>query len=129
MVPVRPHWLGAVLAAARRGPAGWWRLGPAQQPALRHAFVATHHYHMNSAGLYRLGQPCFRALLRRVHDEAPRQPHDVSTHLFLHDPRHFHIWQAVAHRFHYLSLIHISEPTRLLSISYAVFCLKKKKMT
>src|SRR5678816_746108 len=27
----------------------------------------------------------------------------------------------------YLSLIHISEPTRLLSISYAVFCLKKKK--
>ena len=27
---------------------------------------------------------------------------------------------------HALSLIHISEPTRLLSISYAVFCLKKK---
>ena len=26
-----------------------------------------------------------------------------------------------------LSLIHISEPTRLLSISYAVFCLKNKK--
>eukprot|EP00658_Telonema_sp_P-2_P032742 TRINITY_DN24166_c0_g2_i4.p1 TRINITY_DN24166_c0_g2~~TRINITY_DN24166_c0_g2_i4.p1 ORF type:complete len:168 (-),score=43.51 TRINITY_DN24166_c0_g2_i4:107-610(-) len=31
--------------------------------------------------------------------------------------------------FLYLSLIHISEPTRLLSISYAVFCLKKKKKT
>ena len=29
--------------------------------------------------------------------------------------------------FPHLSLIHISEPTRLLSISYAVFCLKKKK--
>ena len=28
-----------------------------------------------------------------------------------------------------LSLIHISEPTRLLSISYAVFCLKKKIKT
>ena len=28
---------------------------------------------------------------------------------------------------YYLSLIHISEPTRLLSISYAVFCLKKNK--
>ena len=28
---------------------------------------------------------------------------------------------------YFLSLIHISEPTRLLSISYAVFCLKKKK--
>ena len=26
-----------------------------------------------------------------------------------------------------LSLIHISEPTRLLSISYAVFCLKKSE--
>ena len=30
---------------------------------------------------------------------------------------------------HTLSLIHISEPTRLLSISYAVFCLKKKNNT
>ena len=30
-------------------------------------------------------------------------------------------------QFQELSLIHISEPTRLLSISYAVFCLKKKK--
>eukprot|EP00658_Telonema_sp_P-2_P043725 TRINITY_DN31617_c0_g1_i1.p1 TRINITY_DN31617_c0_g1~~TRINITY_DN31617_c0_g1_i1.p1 ORF type:complete len:173 (+),score=29.74 TRINITY_DN31617_c0_g1_i1:89-607(+) len=30
------------------------------------------------------------------------------------------------HLIHNLSLIHISEPTRLLSISYAVFCLKKK---
>ena len=28
----------------------------------------------------------------------------------------------------YLSLIHIFEPTRLLSISYAVFCLKKKTL-
>eukprot|EP00831_Metopus_contortus_P041989 TRINITY_DN3306_c0_g1_i2.p3 TRINITY_DN3306_c0_g1~~TRINITY_DN3306_c0_g1_i2.p3 ORF type:complete len:105 (-),score=20.33 TRINITY_DN3306_c0_g1_i2:93-407(-) len=28
-----------------------------------------------------------------------------------------------------LSLIHISEPTRPLYISYAVFCLKKKKKT
>ena len=28
-----------------------------------------------------------------------------------------------------LSLIHISEPTRLLSIAYAVFCLKKTQLT
>src|SRR5678816_3000232 len=34
---------------------------------------------------------------------------------------------ARMHAAYYLSLIHISEPTRLLSISYAVFCLKKKK--
>src|SRR5450759_5885572 len=31
------------------------------------------------------------------------------------------------HTYKYLSLIHISEPTRLGMISYAVFCLKKKK--
>src|SRR5678815_3623415 len=35
----------------------------------------------------------------------------------------------VIHSAVHLSLIHISEPTRLLSISYAVFCLKKKKPT
>src|SRR5678816_4795728 len=39
--------------------------------------------------------------------------------------------KEIGHRRHdaekELSLIHISEPTRLLSISYAVFCLKKKK--
>src|SRR5678809_1746533 len=29
----------------------------------------------------------------------------------------------------HLSLIHISEPTRQAEISYAVFCLKKKKKT
>ena len=33
--------------------------------------------------------------------------------------------EAVVH----LSLIHISEPTRLRRISYAVFCLKKKSIT
>src|SRR5678815_1246846 len=40
------------------------------------------------------------------------------------------VWLAVRSDGRYqgqcLSLIHISEPTRLLSISYAVFCLKKK---
>src|SRR5450756_2810039 len=35
----------------------------------------------------------------------------------------FYFFQYVLH----LSLIHISEPTRLGMISYAVFCLKKKK--
>eukprot|EP00658_Telonema_sp_P-2_P002573 TRINITY_DN10972_c0_g1_i1.p1 TRINITY_DN10972_c0_g1~~TRINITY_DN10972_c0_g1_i1.p1 ORF type:complete len:335 (+),score=61.06 TRINITY_DN10972_c0_g1_i1:193-1197(+) len=34
---------------------------------------------------------------------------------------------SYGHNDNNLSLIHISEPTRLLSISYAVFCLKKKK--
>ena len=35
--------------------------------------------------------------------------------------------QALTRMAHALSLIHISEPTRLGMISYAVFCLKKKK--
>src|SRR5665213_500847 len=35
----------------------------------------------------------------------------------MHDDQHIHA----------LSLIHISEPTRQAEISYAVFCLKKKK--
>src|SRR5450759_513853 len=44
---------------------------------------------------------------------------------FLRRPREYSIavrkWEALS-----LSLIHISEPTRLGMISYAVFCLKKK---
>src|SRR5450759_5869011 len=36
---------------------------------------------------------------------------------------------AGAGQIYLLSLIHISEPTRLGMISYAVFCLKKKKNT
>ena len=43
------------------------------------------------------------------------------THFF-NPPRYMRLIEIVR-----LSLIHISEPTRLLSISYAVFCLKKKK--
>ena len=36
-------------------------------------------------------------------------------------------WRFRGERGNMLSLIHISEPTRLGMISYAVFCLKKKK--
>eukprot|EP00658_Telonema_sp_P-2_P063359 TRINITY_DN52096_c0_g1_i1.p1 TRINITY_DN52096_c0_g1~~TRINITY_DN52096_c0_g1_i1.p1 ORF type:complete len:255 (+),score=109.34 TRINITY_DN52096_c0_g1_i1:119-883(+) len=41
---------------------------------------------------------------------------------YLFSSQHYAVWGRLE-----LSLIHISEPTRLLSISYAVFCLKKKK--
>ena len=44
-----------------------------------------------------------------------------------HHPRLLKRWSAFGGMLLALSLIHISEPTRLLSISYAVFCLKKKK--
>jgi hypothetical protein len=50
-----------------RAPRGFWRKGPAQQPPLVHGMVAPHHYHMNSAGFYRLGQPCFQRVERALH--------------------------------------------------------------
>ena len=102
--PVAHGWLERLREEAR-APRGFWRKGPAQQPAMSHAMVSPHHYHMNSAGFYRLGQPCFNEFTRRVLAEHPRQPHDVSAYTFLHDPRHFHIFQRHAHRFHYTDLV------------------------
>ena len=104
VVPIAPGWARRLLEESV-SPRGFWRKGPAQQPRLVHAMVSTHHYHMNSAGLYRLGQPCFVELMRRVRAAYPLAPHDVSTHLFLHDPRHFHLWQTVAHRFLYTDVV------------------------
>ena len=102
--PVAHGWLERLREEAR-APRGFWRKGPAQQPAMSHAMVSPHHYHMNSAGLYRLGQPCFNEFTRRVLAEHPGQPHDVSAYTFLHDPRHFHIFQRHAHRFLYTDLV------------------------
>eukprot|EP00658_Telonema_sp_P-2_P074015 TRINITY_DN63186_c0_g1_i1.p1 TRINITY_DN63186_c0_g1~~TRINITY_DN63186_c0_g1_i1.p1 ORF type:complete len:104 (-),score=12.90 TRINITY_DN63186_c0_g1_i1:41-352(-) len=48
--------------------------------------------------------------------------HSLATLAPHHTMVYLHVTPQLA-----LSLIHISEPTRLLSISYAVFCLKKKK--
>ena len=62
--------------------------------------------------------------------------HDSYHYFALHDPLIAHTFQViylyVGQRYHQdkdylLSLIHISEPTRQEAISYAVFCLKKKK--
>src|SRR5678815_5116713 len=58
------------------------------------------------------GRGFLLVFVRRLRDRP------VATDRF--DDRHGDILALV------LSLIHISEPTRLLSISYAVFCLKKK---
>ena len=104
LLPIKPLWLPRVYEEAA-APRGFWRKGPAQQPRLAHSMISAHHYHMNTAGLYRLGQPCFIALMARVRAEHPKQPADVSTHLFLHEPRHFHIWQQHAHRFLYTDLV------------------------
>eukprot|EP00658_Telonema_sp_P-2_P051849 TRINITY_DN3995_c0_g1_i2.p1 TRINITY_DN3995_c0_g1~~TRINITY_DN3995_c0_g1_i2.p1 ORF type:complete len:588 (-),score=191.64 TRINITY_DN3995_c0_g1_i2:23-1786(-) len=59
-----------------------------------------------------------------VHSLSKRQ-----SRVILKKARGAKVQQAMFHptKAYFLSLIHISEPTRLLSISYAVFCLKKKK--
>ena len=49
------------------------------------------------------------------------------TKIFLKDVINFYKNNFSSSKIHNLSLIHISEPTRPLYISYAVFCLKKKK--
>src|SRR5678816_1393934 len=56
--------------------------------------------------------------LRTLFDDVPLQLRQNMWFMYDGAPAHF----SAAVR---LSLIHISEPTRLLSISYAVFCLKK----
>src|SRR5450756_2866907 len=59
----------------------------------------------------------------REHMGLPRR--DTDANLYFLDDR---IWDFFIERIDLdLSLIHISEPTRLGMISYAVFCLKKKK--
>src|SRR5678815_1566909 len=58
----------------------------------------------------------------RLENEAYRPIMGWRTDHFAHHP---HVKGLTIHNVVYnLSLIHISEPTRLLSISYAVFCLK-----
>eukprot|EP00658_Telonema_sp_P-2_P081162 TRINITY_DN8247_c0_g1_i5.p1 TRINITY_DN8247_c0_g1~~TRINITY_DN8247_c0_g1_i5.p1 ORF type:complete len:168 (-),score=27.14 TRINITY_DN8247_c0_g1_i5:70-573(-) len=78
--------------------------------------------HLDGELLERMGlHPVQQCLPRSSTDECGRDPRSPGS-------------SGVAHRMgpivavlDHLSLIHISEPTRLLSISYAVFCLKKKK--
>src|SRR5678815_4844264 len=61
---------------------------------------------------------------RKVIDFCEERGMCVSSTFFKHKSIHKYTRVGVGRD---LSLIHISEPTRLLSISYAVFCLKKKK--
>src|SRR5680860_59782 len=51
--------------------------------------------------------------------------HQIFTHMFMHGGLTHLFFNMFA--LYMLSLIHISEPTRRTPISYAVFCLKKKK--
>src|SRR5678816_3192379 len=67
-----------------------------------------------------------QTLMAAPNDEALRQDVELAKAMGFNGVRKH---QKIENpRYLYLSLIHISEPTRLLSISYAVFCLKKKKI-
>src|SRR5678816_4574219 len=55
------------------------------------------------------------AMDRTLYDHPGRQSYEITVRA-----RDGRLFDTI----YYLSLIHISEPTRLLSISYAVFCLK-----
>ena len=59
-----------------------------------------------------------KSIMRKVADWQIANPHPALEHDDLN-------WPQGA--LYVLSLIHISEPTRQAEISYAVFCLKKKK--
>eukprot|EP00831_Metopus_contortus_P014679 TRINITY_DN16082_c0_g1_i1.p1 TRINITY_DN16082_c0_g1~~TRINITY_DN16082_c0_g1_i1.p1 ORF type:complete len:211 (+),score=34.04 TRINITY_DN16082_c0_g1_i1:176-808(+) len=67
-----------------------------------------------------------------VEPHSRRLQQDTMVHKILQDTekelkKELEIQKEYLHRCQDLSLIHISEPTRPLYISYAVFCLKKKK--
>eukprot|EP00658_Telonema_sp_P-2_P018566 TRINITY_DN17282_c0_g1_i11.p1 TRINITY_DN17282_c0_g1~~TRINITY_DN17282_c0_g1_i11.p1 ORF type:complete len:714 (-),score=190.99 TRINITY_DN17282_c0_g1_i11:31-2172(-) len=70
-----------------------------------------------------------RTYLLQSDDGQIKETHSISAGLDYPGVGPQHASLKASGRVEYLSLIHISEPTRLLSISYAVFCLKKKKKT
>src|SRR5678816_881820 len=74
----------------------------------------TRYYQASTSELYGLVRETPQSEARPFY---PRSPYAVA--------KLYAYWITVNYREAYLSLIHISEPTRLLSTSYAVFCLKK----
>eukprot|EP00831_Metopus_contortus_P025264 TRINITY_DN21815_c0_g1_i1.p1 TRINITY_DN21815_c0_g1~~TRINITY_DN21815_c0_g1_i1.p1 ORF type:complete len:157 (+),score=10.47 TRINITY_DN21815_c0_g1_i1:252-722(+) len=62
--------------------------------------------------------------IKRAEADKARYNHEMVIYNQSH-PSQFNFYSILSHVL--LSLIHISEPTRPLYISYAVFCLKKKK--
>src|SRR5678816_3746245 len=76
-----------------------------------------------------IGHPEAAAILVKLQNAAPARP---MTHDLLNDVVgqldaeviSIAVTEMRENTYYALSLIHISEPTRLLSISYAVFCLK-----
>src|SRR5659263_128618 len=145
----------AALIGVNRGPGGHWAtLGLAAHPGGHLALAAHEGAHASTERLQVRAGDAFRADDRELHvDLGP----DARLDLVIDDPlpwprrsfggssifhvvpglnQYWHPWllggrasgrAVVGGEAWELSLIHISEPTRLGMISYAVFCLKKKK--
>ena len=102
--PVRTGWVSRLVEEAKY-PRGFWRKGPQMLPLYGSlSVVSEHHYHMNTAGLYRL-DPCFLKLLKRVRAEFPVAPADAALHLFLRSQSRFRNFQRFAHKFHYTDFV------------------------
>ena len=70
--------------------------------------------------------PCTKQQFQEFYREATRIRKKEQYYHRCKCPKQF-IWACDGDCENCLSLIHISEPTRQAEISYAVFCLKKKK--
>eukprot|EP00658_Telonema_sp_P-2_P065516 TRINITY_DN54737_c0_g1_i1.p1 TRINITY_DN54737_c0_g1~~TRINITY_DN54737_c0_g1_i1.p1 ORF type:complete len:638 (+),score=150.25 TRINITY_DN54737_c0_g1_i1:216-2129(+) len=101
----------------------WWALFPPDERTLRGMFDMGYRDAAIFFSKYQSGKLTSKARML-IDQTAANYGQDVSESVV-----HFliEVQNAWLQAFLVLSLIHISEPTRLLSISYAVFCLKKKK--
>jgi hypothetical protein len=105
---IKPNWAARIVEESKF-PRGFWRKGPQMLPLFNTvSMVSSHHYHMNTAGLYRL-VPCFVDILRKVWEADPIAPPDAMLHAFLHDQENFRNFQRFAHKFHYTDFLQVSE--------------------
>ena len=103
-----PLWAGLVRGVAARNPS---------KPRI--AWMVDETGKPDVAALVQAYAPMVKRLALRL---------DQTHHAALDEIVELHVGRQAAHEAQGLSLIHISEPTRPERISYAVFCLKKKKI-
>src|SRR5665647_2787162 len=135
-----PRCVAAVLAGDDEGRADIAREPrEAHREHARELWRAVHHHEREGAGAEEeIGAPCRASTRCRTdHPERRAVATDVrpiagrerARGVDVRDPASARRDGGDERAQHRLSLIHISEPTRRTPISYAVFCLKKKKKT
>ena len=102
VVPVVENWLARIVEESS-WPRGFWRKGaPAGHLPMRAEeflpLASTNHRHMNTMGLYRVGDPCFRCFVRRVMEEWGDTAWDVASHMYMQSRAHFRDWQRWGHK-------------------------------